>query len=139
LVSHGVYVTIVYSFEGAYFHVSQISLQHISQIFSFLFGYLGTPSDACFNFQWFLVLFYSGFSSFVDFFISSMIVTPLCLLVIFNVDRHLLLTVVFQFEGSVMVGTHDTPLFLTPLTLVRSSGCAAAPGLTPLRFLRAPV
>ena len=68
-----------------------------------------------------------------------MIVTPLCLLVIFNVDRHLLLTVVFQFEGSVMVGTNDTPLFLTPLTLVRSSGCAAAPGLTPLRFLRAPV
>jgi len=37
------------------------------------------------------------------------------------------------------VGIHDTPLFLPPLTLVRSSGRAAAPRLTPLRFPRAPV
>ena len=52
-------------------------------------------------------------------------------------------------EGSVILMTlpplrgvafrdHDTPLLTPPLTLVRSSGRAAAPGLTPLRLPRAP-
>jgi len=45
-------------------------------------------SDACFNFNWSLVLIYSVFPSSVDFFILSMIVSPLCLLVFFtSVDR----------------------------------------------------
>jgi len=37
------------------------------------------------------------------------------------------------------VWIHDTPLLTDPLALVRSSGRAAAPGLTPLRLPRAPM
>jgi len=105
-VSHGVDVTIVYSFQGACFHVTQISLQQISQIVSVLFACLWIASDACFNFDLSLVLFYRVFFSFVDSSFClclSMIQIPLCRFKFFTfVDRHILLIVFFQFEGSVL-------------------------------------
>jgi len=75
-----------------------------------------------------------------------MIEIPLCMLIFSTFfDRHLLLIVFFQSEGSVMqvvggdkltplweVGTHDTHLFLTPFALVRSSGRSPGADAPPL-------
>jgi len=111
---------------------------------SVLLGCLCLPSDLCFS------IFFCFFFSFLVFFSSSSVDLPFCFLCQFLLfpffQCHLCEDwILLHFEGSVMkcfewsvLRGVPSPLILCPLALVRTSGRAAAPGLTPLRLPRAP-